>query len=436
MNPLKTLTYGHVTAKKTINRGVVESRHDWNVLYNYAKHLAKDKKELTRAKCVTLMFTLYELLVEQEALSDQRKPKYCFLWNHNNMTAITTDYRPDSTSCNVDPASLIRYLRYMSRLKPYYRLSRSTHVTGTTVGPLKCDAETANKVGYDKMFLNLLKEDYYDGHLYNCKISKSHIGPLRISSDILLAYPKAFTTPIYVELRGEPNDQISSIRDAGDEDDIIKLLDDCVCQLIELLLIYFSEYGSTTHRCMAPMFLAVILYGTKLQHSKKSAVDKAYRRLHQGLSNAVTSGNKGKYISFRSIAYLLNSCLYPADIKPLCDFAAQKILESTEHIPMEWLENICFASSKAHYKNDSFYESISKHVIEQAGCASPQVCLNLLWSFARVGKGDMVTDALERRLAEFTTEAFAGINPAFRKRAADALSQHVSETTSSIIAGR
>ncbi|GFE54478.1 cysteinyl-tRNA synthetase, putative [Babesia ovis] len=266
----------------------------------------------------------------------------------------------------------------------------------------------------------------------------SHIGPLRLSSDTLIVYPKAFTDPLYIDLT-QVQGTIGGIDECKCTSNAIleprKLVDTCVRELLDRLLLIFKDNCSVSNQCTAAMFVAMMLYGPKLEARRDSSVDLAFRRLHQGLSHSVTTGEHTTQLSFRSLAYLLNSCLYPADLKPLCDFAARRIADSQEPVSLEWLENICFACSKIYYTNDSFYEAVAHQVVAQANTGSPAACLNLLWSFSRVGKANLVDTVLVHRIGEFSAETFAGCSLQFRRRAADALRQYFPEGTWKTIAG-
>ncbi|GBE61804.1 hypothetical protein, conserved [Babesia ovata] len=420
--------------------GIVSSRHDWQVLYNYAKHLSTDRNELTRSKCITLLLTLSQILREQNVMRGHDvRVTSSYVWNHSTATIDPTPRRHAPTSYSIEPSSLLRYLRYLSRLRPYHRLSvlRDRPVPSESVANCNTDATTPQcKVGYSGLFSRLIDDDVPERSVrYSRKVSGSHIGPLRLSSDQILAHPSIFSYPVYLELTGDEHDTPfpPQVTDAAPDTDFV--LQRSVEQLLDRLAVLYLGHGTRSQQCLVPMFTAVMLYGPKLKLSGNTELDKAYRELHNLLSHAAISAEGASALSFRSLAYLLNSCLHTADIVPLCAFAERRISESAELVPLEWLENICFACSKSRYSRDTLYEAISRHLSAQADSASPVVCLNLLWSFSRVNKAHLVAAVLERRIAELGPGAFANINPAFLRRAVTALEPHVSESTLRTIRG-
>ncbi|CDR94986.1 hypothetical protein, conserved [Babesia bigemina] len=414
--------------------GVVSSRHDWQVLYNYAKHLSNDRNELTRSKCITLLLTLSQILLEQSVLRGHgARVTSTYLWNHCTASLAPTPRRHAPTSYSVEPSSLLRYLRYMARLRPYHRLSvlrDGPAPSDDVVSRGSCATTPQGGVGYAGLFSRLMGDDVSPCSVRRSrKVSGSHIGPLRLRSDQLLAHPGIFSYPVYLELIGDEHVAAPPAEGAAAAPDAALILQRSVEQLLDRLRVLYLGHGTRGQQCLVPMFTAVMLYGPKLKLSGNAELDGAYRKLHSSLSNAAISTEGAPPLSFRSLAYLLNSCLHTADTAPICAFAERRISESAELVPLEWLENICFACSKSRYPHDTLYEAMSRHVSAQADSASPVVCLNLLWSFSRVGRAHLVGKALERRIAELGPGAFAHVNPAFLRRAVVALEPHVAEST-------
>ncbi|GIX65215.1 carbamoyl-phosphate synthetase [Babesia caballi] len=419
-------------------RAVVESRHDWHVLYSHAKHLATARRELTRGKCATLLLSTSQLVLEQSAARGHAAPATsCYLWDHGTATLRPTGRRATPRHHLVELSSLVRYLRYMAKLRPYYRLKRLRDEAEriNALPLLPSSAAQTKQAGYSDKFARLIDDQTDEVVRIHRQVTHSHIGPLRLGSDQLIAYPGAFTAPLYFELSGDTRDHGQPSGADMFPCDYMPVLDKCVEQTLDRLLLLFREHGAAAHQCLVPMFAAVMLFGPKLKPSRDSAVTAAFRRLHRGLSDCVTGQPRASSVSFRSLAYLLNSCLHPADISPLCEFAARRLAEAPEAAPLEWLENVCFACARARHGDDPLYEAVSRHVLSQAALASPTVCLNLLWSFSRVQRLHLVGAALERRLLELGPGAFAGLRRPFLRRAVEALRPHLSAPALRVIAG-
>lgn len=123
----------------------------------------------------------------------------------------------------------------------------------------------------------------------------------------------------------------------------------------------------------------------------------------------------------------MNSCLNPAEAEDLLKYASERISSSNYVIPLDYLENICFALSRANFQDEHLYEQIAHMVLQQLQDLSPTVCLNLLKSYAKLDRTDLIVGPLEKKLGEFNSEHFDGLSRYFLSSSYEALKDHISK---------
>lgn len=410
-------------------RNIVSSRHEWLVLYNYAKHLSTYRSEITRDKCTTLLISLLQLIQEQnKAKGWKQESPLGFICDKGVIFPSGKCYNVAVTDYVLQPSNLLRYMKLMAKIRPYYMLKRtplSKEIVPEASQPMQLTKTRSKCSIYDELFSSLLEDNPINQvRSMDMKDSGSYIGPLRLDTDQLIAIPPVITTPFYFELSADEPPEEGDYENSKTKDSL-QIVDHCVMDLLDHLLRFFDSSDLSNQQCILTMFLATMLYGPKLRTLGKDAIDDAFAKFHKVIVNRTIKNDCN--ISFRSLAYLLNSCTVATDLFKIGDYSAGRILQSDYVIPVDHLENICFALSRANYENDALYEHITRMILEQMDNITPTVCLNLLWSYTKVGNATMVLGPLEKKLQNFNKESFEGLNITFLKRAHRALKDHIAD---------
>ncbi|EDO06114.2 hypothetical protein BBOV_II001570 [Babesia bovis T2Bo] len=408
----------------------------WKLLYQYTKRLARNKVDLTGTKCAILLFSIHQVLLDQSVIRGYSKgDRVTYLWDPRTHTGNVVSELPSSLRHGpdvalIDTKELIRYFRFMAILRPYYTLScvkkdiclDRRHMDTPEERPVELKQPGLPKDQgdlYSSVFTNLLADNTLPSRPQYRTSTKSQIGPLRISSDDIIVYPRQFTEPLYIDVGLEPLDNCNHVT----SHDTIYLVEKCLEELLTMLLVLLQDHNTVSARCVVPMFVVTMLYGPKMQVRHKGGILESYKQFHSGVLHSVIADNVTD-LSYRSIAYLMNSCLNLNDMKLLCRIATSK-LQGSAYIPLEWLENICYACSRAYYDADDIYHAASKHIAIHGHGGSAAACLNLLWSFSRVGKAHMVESILVPRICEFSAGELRSLSPGLRLRAAASLKEYL-----------
>lgn len=292
--------------------GILKSRHDWLVLHNYAKHLSTDHSEITRDKCISMLISLSQLVLEQNYskgfLSSASSAFIC----SNGAISSTPVRKAAPGGFVLEPQSLVSYLKYMANIRPYYRLKhqwinkRASKPPSLQLPPPQHVAKLRSD--YSEVFASLIGNGTRNAFRpVNRKVGENHIGPLRMASDHLVTIPEILTRPFYFEVSLEMQSCEPSI-------DQMKAVDKCVESLFDHLLYYFQGDDAAPHLCLTSMFIATILYGPKLRLDDDSALTAAFREFHKSVTKqALACPDR---LSFRLVESMV--CNMPAGVWRTC----------------------------------------------------------------------------------------------------------------------
>ncbi|UKJ89693.1 hypothetical protein MACJ_002946 [Theileria orientalis] len=402
-------------SKEMLTHTYVKNHNEWLTLLNYLKYLVKHPRECKFDRCVNILINIGDRILQYNKRSDVLVGETTkWEWNMGLLRQI--DGRPDTHQGTEDfgPSSLLNLIRILSDLRLYHTInSYKFNEDNKSIG--KINNNIGNNVAESKQksyrfFSDLVDDvDPRSFKLNSSKFKGGKVGPLRYDTNELMGYPKILTSPLCFELTGvnvleelekmDSNELEHSPTTAKSK--FTYFINSVMTQFLEQLHILVSNSNFTESKlCILSMYLSVMIYGPKLRNGSVCKIDyrveqSLYKILDHICKAVRISGNE---LSFRSLAYLANSCKHRTG---LMKFVAEKLISHDGPVGEHYLENFCFSFSRSYYEDDELYAKLASMVNEQADCLSPVVTSNLIFSFLRVGKLELVKERLFEKLLSF-----------------------------------
>ncbi|BAM42107.1 conserved hypothetical protein [Theileria orientalis strain Shintoku] len=413
-------------SKETLTHSYVKNHNEWLTLLNYLKYLVKHPRECKFDRCVNILINIGDRILQYNKRSDALVGQTTrWEWNMGLLRQI--DERQDSHQVTEDfgPSSLLNLIRILSDLRLYhtinsYKFNEDSKLIDKIKNNTAHSNATESKQKSYRFFSDLVEDvDPKSFKLNDSKFKAGKVGPLRYDTNQLMVYPKILTSPLCFELTGvnllEELEKMDS-EELGDGPGTARskfayFINAVTTQFLDQLLILVSNSNFTESKlCILSMYLSVMIYGPKLRNGSVSKIDyrveqSLYRILDHICKAVRISGNElsFRYVGAtltlcRSLAYLANSCKHRAG---LMKFVAEKLIGHSGPVGEHYLENFCFSFSRSYYEDDELYRKLASMVNEQADCLSPVVTSNLIFSFLRVGKLELVKERLFEKLLSF-----------------------------------
>ncbi|KAK2198381.1 ADP-glucose pyrophosphorylase [Babesia duncani] len=303
-----------------------------------------------------------------------QEAKLPYQWYQGTASALG-DVGPDILPWHtLEPSTLAKFQKYLCKLQPIAALN---HVHN------RPPVESLEKSKPQGPLARLLVEP--------CPVKAGgigqQIGPLRSQSDTLVQIPSVLYRPFtfYLLDTWQPPTEDSNI--------VVKY---AIAQFLDQTRIYIEN--TRVHAsllCCMSMYLAVLVHGKKLQPKIKSIpkyIYKAHSKLASAIANLIISSPLSSQLSFRSLAYLVNSQV-GGECSRVLDFCAQVLLaRQAEPMDPNHLENFLFGFSRNYYDNHLLYKDLARRV-QLVDSHDLKMIENFKCSLERIGELQLISSS-------------------------------------------
>ncbi|XP_953094.1 uncharacterized protein TA08400 [Theileria annulata] len=388
-----------------LTHDVVKNHTEWLVFVNYLKYLSKHPKECKLDKCISILINASDFLLKyNNKFYQSNVPTIKLEWNAGVLRQVNVPGPKDHFIEHLSSSKILSLIKIFSKLRLYHRIN--VHDFGNQTPK---EGEPEENFSSNFLFSDIL-DDLNPNSFENVspKFKNGQSGPLRFNFNNLVVYPRVLSNPFIFELTDSSilnlfknSGYLSLNSSESPKSMFFHFIDSVMVQFLDQLLILISKTNFTESKlCILSMYLAVMVYGSKLRNKNKCKVDnrveESIRKLFDYFFQRVQSN---KEVSLRSLAYLVNSC-HP---KPqLLDYVSRRIIDHKGSIGEDYLENFSFVFTRSYYRNDILYEVLASIINMEETILSPVVTINLILSFSRISKIDLVKESLFKRLNSFT----------------------------------
>ncbi|AFZ81471.1 hypothetical protein BEWA_008830 [Theileria equi strain WA] len=407
----------NVLSNATKPRGV----NDWNVFFSYLTYLKANARECKFRTCVAILINSYHYLLQYNKAHGFNSDNSLILeWNVGEIR------NPGIKSLNCDeveylnPFSILKLLENLSGIRLFDRIYRGRPKVSKDRSSESIDAgkrenyDPLDNSKYSKLFQDIIDDIPENSFTIDPSDKTKNKGRLRYRTTSLISHPSILSLPFYFEVynfeKSLPNSGYILASSNG-----FFVVEHVMAQFLYQVLVFLKTSKiSPSVLCVLSTRLAVIVYGPKLRKNDNivvtSKIDESFKNIMEYVTKTVISSDKD--VSFRSLVYLVNTGLHNPRV---LDYVSSRIMKADDPIDLHYIGKLTFVFTRVHYDNDKLYERLAQMINNHREYFTPTVTANLIFSFFRISKLDLVKDKLFNNLYNYQSEEYYGCKKSLKK---------------------